>query len=90
MFICIVDLGLDVATFTSFEVIKIKLGMNVIFISLTSLLSHTSGFEKEKWTITKIGAIFFVWFSSCYMLGIYDTIFTSLLCHKLAIILSLF
>ena len=42
------DLGLDVATFTSFEVMKIQLGMNVIFISLTSLLSQTSGFEKEK------------------------------------------
>lgn len=68
------DLGLDVATFTSFEVMKIQLGMNVIFISLTSLLSQTSGFEKEKWTVTIIGAIFFVWFSSCYMLGIYNTI----------------
>ena len=42
------DLGLDVATVTSFEVMKIKLGLSVIFISLTSALSQTSGFEKEK------------------------------------------
>lgn len=59
------DPRLDVATFTSFEVMKINLGMNVIFISLTYLLSQTFGFQKEKWTVTIIGAIFFVWFSSC-------------------------
>lgn len=69
-----VDLGLDAATVTSFEVMKIKLGLSVIFISLTSALSQTSGFEKAKWTVIIIDAIFFVWFSSCYMLGIYDTI----------------
>lgn len=68
------DLGLDVATVTSFEVMKIKLGLSVIFISLTSALSQTSGFEKAKWTGIIIDAFFFVWFSSCYMLGIYDTI----------------
>lgn len=53
------DLRLDVAAFTSFEVVKINLGMNVIFISLTYLLSQTSGFQKEKWTVAIIGAIFF-------------------------------
>lgn len=69
-------LGLAVATLTSFEVMKIKFGCecDVYLFDFTISDFRRSGFEKEKWTVIILDAIFFVWFSSCFMWGIYDTI----------------
>lgn len=57
---------------------EIKLGVDVIFIFFglpnNSDFLIRSGFRKEKWTVMIRDAIFFVWFSSCYMPGMYDII----------------
>lgn len=41
---------------------------------------------KEKWTVIIIDTIFSIWFSSCYLLGICDIIWSLQLYHELAII----